>query len=153
MTLEALTRGVQEMQLTQRRKQTEAAQEAAMLLMTGDFPNLTGEQLGVLQGEQRRARNQELRFRTELHSRFSMAASCLFFVFVGGPFAMLQARRQFITTFVMCFLPILLIYYPVMFLMLNLSKNASLNPLWAMWVPNLILGFVGASVLSRVVRH
>jgi len=153
MTLEALTRGVQEMQVTQQRKKMEAAQEAAMLLMTGDFSNLTGEQLGVLQAEQRRARNQELRFRTELHSRFSMAASCLFFVFVGGPFAMLQARRQFITTFVMCFLPILLIYYPVMFLMLNLSKNASLNPLWAMWVPNLILGFVGASVLSRVVRH
>ena len=34
MTLEALTRGVQEMQVTQQRKKMEAAQEAAMLLMT-----------------------------------------------------------------------------------------------------------------------
>ncbi len=153
MTLEALRRGVEEQQVAQRRKESEAAQEAAMLLMLGDFQQLSGDQLTVLQTEQRRARNQELRFRTEIHSRFSMAASCLFFVFIGGPFAMLQARRQFITTFVMCFLPILLIYYPVMFLMVNLSKNASVNPLWAMWVPNLILGCVGISVLSRVVRH
>jgi lipopolysaccharide export system permease protein len=66
---------------------------------------------------------------------------------------MLQARRQFITTFVMCFLPILLVYYPIMFLMVNLSRNATLDAWWAMWIPNVILGVIGASVLQKVIRH
>lgn len=82
-----------------------------------------------------------------------MAASCLFFAFVGGPFSMLQARRQFITSFIMCFLPILVIYYPVMFLMLNLSKTGTIEPWWSMWVPNSILFAAGFFVLQKVIRH
>ena len=103
--------------------------------------------------EQKRLLNDQRRFRTEIHSRFSMAASCLFFTLVGGPFAMLQARRQFITSFIMCFLPILIIYYPVMFLMVNLAKTGTVDPWWAMWVPNVILGTAGAIVLKKVVQH
>ena len=66
---------------------------------------------------------------------------------------MLQARRQFITSFIICFLPILVIYYPVMFLMINLCKTGTLSPWWAMWVPNLIIGVAGLLVLRKVVQH
>jgi lipopolysaccharide export system permease protein len=53
----------------------------------------------------------------------------------------------------MCFLPILLVYYPVLFLMLNLSRTATVNPVWAMWIPNAILFVIGLSLLGRVTRH
>ena len=82
-----------------------------------------------------------------------MAASCLFFTLVGGPFAMLQARRQFITTFIICFLPILIVYYPVMFLMVNLAKTGTINPMLGMWIPNVILTVAGTIVLRKVVQH
>ena len=82
-----------------------------------------------------------------------MAGSCLFFTFLGGPFAVLQARRQFITSFIMCFLPILLVYYPVMFLMANLGKSGSVDPTWAMWVPNAILAVAATVVLKKVIQH
>ena len=82
-----------------------------------------------------------------------MAGSCLFFTILGGPFAMLQARRQFMTSFIMCFLPILLFYYPVTFLMVNLGKKGTVDPTWAMWIPNIIMGIASIFVVRRVIQH
>ncbi|MBL8816743.1 MAG: LptF/LptG family permease [Planctomyces sp.] len=133
--------------------QQQVRQEAALALLTGEVHQLKGEAMENLRGLEARNLSNERRFRTETHSRFAMASSCLFFTLVGGPFSMLQARRQFITSFIMCFLPILVIYYPVMFLMLNLSKTGTIEPWWSMWVPNFILLVVGLAVLRRVVKH
>ena len=153
MTLHALVSGIRDARDEQKQRMEQAHREAAMLLITGEFAQLGGDGVSALSDEGKQAKGRELKYQTEIHSRFSMAASCLFFAFVGGPFSMLQARRQFITTFVMCFLPILLVYYPIMFLMVNLSRNATLDAWWAMWIPNAILGVIGASVLQKVVRH
>lgn len=90
---------------------------------------------------------------TEIHSRLAMCTSCLFFVLIGGPFSMLQARRQFLTSFIICFVPILTIYYPLVLGMMNLCKTGQANPLWAMWVGNAVLLVVGGIVLRRVLRH
>ncbi len=128
-------------------------QEAAMALMTGDFQHLNSEQMDEYAGYEDLAHFLDRRYRTEIHSRYSMAGSCLFFTFLGGPFAVFQARRQFITSFIMCFLPILLVYYPVMFLMANLGKAGSANPAWAMWVPNAILAIAAMVVLRKVIQH
>ena len=75
---------------------------------------------------------------TEIYRRMAMSTSCLVFVLLGSPFAIIQARRQFLTSFMMCFFPILVGYYPLMMLMMNQSKAGVLNPMWAMWVPNLV---------------
>lgn len=128
-------------------------QEAAMLLLTGEFQQLGGKKIQGYAKRSNTAEYQRQRFRTEVFSRYSMACSCLFFAFVGGPFAMLQARRQFITSFIMCFLPILLVYYPVMFLMVNLGKNGTVDPAIGMWIPNAILFVWGAFILRRVIQH
>jgi lipopolysaccharide export system permease protein len=153
MTLSALKKGVIDSQAAQGVREQQLNQEAAMLMLTGDFEQLAGDSIAAIASEKKKAIGDERRFRTEIHSRFSMAASCFFFTFVGGPFAMLQARRQFITTFIMCFLPILIIYYPVMFLMVNLCKTGSFEPWWAVWVSNAILCIVGTIVLRKVVQH
>lgn len=129
------------------------SQMAAMLLLTGDFSELTGENMNDYVLSDQLALIETRRLRTEIHSRFAMSASCMFFVLLGGPFSMLQARRQFITSFILCFLPILLIYYPVHFLMINLCKSGTLQPWWSMWIPNAILATAGSVVLRKVIRH
>jgi lipopolysaccharide export system permease protein len=153
MTLNALKQGIIDSQTAQGAREQQLNQEAAMLMLTGDFEQLSGDSIAAIASEKKKAIGDERRYRTEIHSRFSMAASCFFFTLVGGPFAMLQARRQFITTFIICFLPILIIYYPVMFLMVNLCKTGSLEPWWAVWVSNAILCTVGIIVLRKVVQH
>lgn len=133
--------------------QLQRDQEAAMLLLTGDFQQLASEQIRDYDSFEKLADHRNRRFHTEIHSRYAMAGSCLFFTFLGGPFAILQARRQFITSFILCFLPILLVYYPVTFLMVNLGKSGTVNPAWAMWIPNVVLAVTGVFVLRKVVKH
>lgn len=128
-------------------------QQIAMLLMTGDFDQLAGEQTQQYINNEANAVSTSRRMNTEIHTRYAMAGSCMFFTLLGGPFAVLQARRQFITSFIMCFLPILLVYYPVTFLMVNLCKTGTLAPWWSMWIPNAILGVTSFFVLRKVIRH
>jgi lipopolysaccharide export system permease protein len=128
-------------------------QELAMLFLTGDFEQITSGQTAQFRSDGNWAIFGSHRMETEIHTRYAMAGSCLFFTLLGGPFAVLQARRQFITSFIMCFLPILLVYYPVTFLMANLAKTGTFAAWWSMWVPNAIIGVAAAVVLRRVIRH
>lgn len=90
------------------------------------------------------------RLKTEIHSRYAMACSCFFFVLVGGPFSVWQGKRQFLTSFIMCFIPIVLIYYPIVLLMMNQCKNGMMNPAWAMWVGNAVMSVVGLYFVRKV---
>jgi lipopolysaccharide export system permease protein len=90
---------------------------------------------------------------TELHSRFALSSSCLFFALLGGPFSILQGRRQFLTSFFLCFLPILLVYYPVALLMMNLSKTGTVNPAWSMWLANALLLLAAGWILRKALQH
>ena len=153
LTMATLKQEIAKSELDQSRLVTEINIEANMLMLTGEFQQLCGDGLPVLERSLRSARKKQLEYRAEIHNRFSMSVSCWFFAFLGGPFAMLQARRQFITSFILCFLPILLMYYPVMFLMINLCKTGTVEPWWAMWIPNVIIAVVGLPILRKVVQH
>jgi lipopolysaccharide export system permease protein len=90
---------------------------------------------------------------TEVHGRYALSASCFFFVLLGAPVAILQGRRQFLTTFLMCFLPILLAYYPMVLGMMSLSKSGGVDPTWAMWIGNAVLLVAGGYFTRRVLRY
>ena len=153
LTMDTLQREIARAEIDKKRLATEKNIETAMVLFTGDFQQLASEEISRLDEQATRAVKNELRFRAEIYNRFSMSASCWFFAFLGGPFAMLQARRQFMTSFIICFLPILVVYYPVMFLVMNLCESGILAPWWAMWIPNVIIGAAAFLVLRKVVQH
>ena len=90
---------------------------------------------------------------TEIHSRLALACSCFFFALVGSPFAVLQGRRQFLTSFALCFIPILVLYYPIVLVMMNLGKDAVVHPAFGMWLGNLGMGLVAWLLLKRVLQH
>ncbi len=127
--------------------------DAAMLMAIGDFDRMIENEFVMFEKHQHFTIEEFNKLRTETFSRLSMATSCFFFVLVGGPFAILQGRRQFLTSFFLCFLPILLGYYPIALLMMNLSKQGSVDPSYAMWLGNILLGVVGLRVLTKVLRH
>lgn len=153
LTMDTLQREIARAEIDKKRLATEKNIETAMVLFTGDFQQLASEEISRLDEQAKRAVKNELKYRAEIHNRFSMSASCWFFAFLGGPFAMLQARRQFITSFIICFLPILVVYYPVMFLVMNLCESGVLAAWWAMWVPNMIIGAAAFLVLQKVMQH
>jgi lipopolysaccharide export system permease protein len=81
-----------------------------------------------------------------------MAVSCLFFVLLGSPFAIVMARKQILTCFLFCFLPILTVYYPITMMTQNLSKIGTLDPSWAVWSANGVMG-LAATYFMRKVMH
>ncbi|MFM9960510.1 MAG: LptF/LptG family permease [Planctomycetaceae bacterium] len=137
----------------QQKLRTQRELEAALALATGDFAVLQNGQIKKFDAQLRTNRYKYNGQRTEVQLRFAMACSCFFFVLVGSPFAVLQAKRQFLTNFFVCFVPILLIYYPLVLLAKNLSSTGTTDPAWAMWVGNALTAIIGVIVLRRVAQH
>ena len=90
---------------------------------------------------------------TEWQLRISMAVGSLLFVFLGGPVGILFARRDFLSAFMTCFLPIIGLYYPLMLVGTNLSKEGLLAPICSLWIGNVLLAIMAGFVLPSVVKH
>jgi lipopolysaccharide export system permease protein len=84
--------------------------------------------------------------------RWANGFSCLCFVLVGAPMAIRMRNADFLTSFFLCFLPILVVYYPVF--MLGVSRvKAGVLPPPAVWMGNLLVTLWGLWLLRRVVRN
>ncbi|MDY0166647.1 MAG: LptF/LptG family permease [Thermoguttaceae bacterium] len=92
------------------------------------------------------------RLRTERHRRWSAGFSCLFFVWVGAPMAVWMRNRDFLSSFFLCFLPILIVYYPLLAYGIDGAKNGTIPP-WGVWAGNLLLGVWGVTLMKKVVRY
>lgn len=134
------------------RHKEQLAATAAMDLLAGEFDRLTSPewhhrfaQLALM--------NQHLcRLRLEPYRRWSAGFSCLCFVWVGAPMAVWRRNRDFLTSFFLCFLPILIVYYPLLAYGIDGAKNGTIPPI-SVWSGNLLLAVWGAWLLRKVLRH
>ena len=76
----------------------------------------------------RTGRSESNEYETEKQFRLSMAFGSFLFVFLGAPVGILFARRDFLSAFISCFVPIIALYYPFMLLGMNLGKEGSMDP-------------------------
>lgn len=127
--------------------------DVALILAQGNYERFTERWFQVYAQTLHDEGSQRNRLRTELHSRFALSCSCFFFTLLGSPFSMLQARRQFLTSFFCVFFPIVTVYYPVMLLMMNLCKTGTLDPAWSVWVGNVSVTIAAWFVLRRTLKH
>jgi len=84
--------------------------------------------------------------------RWANGFSCLCFVLVGAPMAIRMRNADFLTSFFLCFLPILLVYYPVFMLGVSRVKSGSLPPP-AVWMGNVLVALWGLWLLRSVIRR
>lgn len=91
---------------------------------------------------------------TERYMRSAQAFGPLVFVLIGAPVGILFAKRDFLSAFITCFLPIVLVYYPLLLMGVNLSKEQIIHPMAAMWLGNAVLAVVGVCfAMPPVTRH
>ena len=91
------------------------------------------------------------RLRTEPYRRWSNGFTCFCFVLVGTPVAMMRRSADSLTTFFVCFLPILIVYYPLLMLGEDLSTSGELPPI-TFWLGNAVLLLPGYWLMRRVIR-
>ena len=77
--------------------------------------------------------------------RNALACSVFFFVALGAPVGILFAKRDFLSAFITCFLPIILIYYPLVLAGINMSKEGIILPA-VVWSGNIVLAALAALV-------
>ena len=127
--------------------------ESAFTLAMGDFDTLFDPALTNYDAQAGFNEEELRKLDTEVFSRFSMSSSCLFFALLGGPYSIAHGRKQFLTNFFLCFMPVLLLYYPISMLMMTLSKSGTVDPVWAMWVGNLLLLMAAIRIIRKVLQH
>ena len=89
---------------------------------------------------------------TEKQLRMSMACGSLLFALLGAPVGILFAKRDFLSAFMTCFLPIIGAYYPFMLLGVNLGKEGQVAPEIALWIGNFILAIGAGLVYPRIIK-
>jgi lipopolysaccharide export system permease protein len=105
------------------------------------------EREAMLQGSRARLH----RLNTEKHRRWASGFTCLALAMVGIPLAIQLKTSDVMTTFGICFLPTLLVYYPIFALTLDMAKQGKLPPN-AVWLANYLFFCIGVLMIRRVMH-
>ena len=132
--------------------QQRLAAEAALQMMTGELESLTDSQWSRRNRQLSDATVRLHRLETEPWRRWAAGFSCLFFVMVGAPLAIRMRNADLWSSFAMCFLPVLVVYYPLLAFGVERAKSGALPPC-SVWVGNIIFGLVGFWLLRRTLRN
>ena len=89
---------------------------------------------------------------TEINKKISLAFSCLVFILLGCPLAIITRRREKSINFGIAFL-IVGIYYLLLMGSEALSLQGYADPKIAMWIPNIILGIIGLLLTYRLCAY
>jgi len=128
-----------------------AAAKTAIGMFTGRLEQTTPPAVEQERQQSKQAVNRLNRIIMEPWRRWANGFSCLCFVLVGAPMAIRMRNADFLTSFFLCFLPILVVYYPVF--MLGISRvKAGVLPPPAVWMGNVLITLWGLWLLRRVVR-
>jgi lipopolysaccharide export system permease protein len=127
--------------------------KTVLALSGGDFERLSASEFQQTDFLETLRAERQQKLRTEIHGRVALSCSCFFFVLIGSPIAIIWGKRQFLTNFALCFTPILLGYYPIVLLTMNLCRDGVIEPAWGMWVGNAGLLATAIVVLRKVFRN
>jgi lipopolysaccharide export system permease protein len=130
----------------------EWAAKAALQLMTGDGRRLFHREWETEEALYHLAREILQRLNTETYRRWSNAFSCFCFVLVGAPLAVWRRNSDYLTTFFICFFPILLVYYPLLMLGVDQAKSGRVPPA-TVWLGNVVLLAASVPLLRRMIRY
>jgi lipopolysaccharide export system permease protein len=88
----------------------------------------------------------------EYQMRPALALGCVCFVLVGCPVGIWFSRSDYLSSFITCFLPIILMYYPLILCGINLAKSGKMPAAPAIWPANAVVGLAGTFLLRRLMR-
>ncbi len=134
------------------RLQQSFAAEAGFELLSGDVEALSSAAWEPKRQTLLDAQNRLHRLRTEPWRRWASGFSCLAFVLLGAPLAIRFRNSDYISTFGMCFIPILIGYYPLLMYGVDQAKSGHLPP-YSVWLANVVCGGIGLLFIRRVIRY
>ncbi len=132
--------------------QQQLAMTASLQLISGNLMALTNPSWDEKNKALRAAIFRHHRLQTEPWRRWANGFSCFCFVIVGAPLAIQFRRFDFWSIFGICFVPVLLAYYPLLMYGLNQAKSGMLPP-FVVWLGNAVMLVIGLWLISRIEKH
>ena len=123
--------------------------------------NATQQELNQVADKQQRAELQALisslnwkidRLSAEPHRRWANGFSCIAFTLVGIPLAVLRGSSSALSTFFMAFMPILLVFYPLLMTSETLALSGYCPP-WSFWFADAVLAIAGGLLIKKAVGN
>jgi lipopolysaccharide export system permease protein len=90
---------------------------------------------------------------TELHMRPALSFGCVFFVLLGCPVGIWLSRNDYLSSFISCFLPVVLLYYPLLLCATSYAKQGKVHPAPALWAANGMMVLFALPLFRRLLRH
>lgn len=128
------------------------AAQTGFSLISARWSELAGPRGSELQSRIRAGNDRLIKLRAEPWRRWSGGFSCFFFAVVGVPLAIRMKSADYWTSFGLCFVPILLVYYPLLQFGSDQAKSGQLPP-YAVWTGNVLLGLASIHLSKSVYRY
>ena len=91
--------------------------------------------------------------RYEYYLRPAIAFGCLLFAVLGCPVGLWANRADYLSIFVICFLPALLVYYPVLFMVGGYARDGKIPMAVGVWTANAVLALATVILSWRLIRR
>jgi lipopolysaccharide export system permease protein len=127
--------------------------QTTVQFLWADVPGDGAKRLRNLTERVQNHRRQLLALDVEVLMRPAISVGCLFFILVGCPVGILLSRSDYLSSFIICFLPIVFIYYPLLLCGTGMAKEGRLSPLPLVWAANTVVAFVGLGLFRRLLKH
>ena len=126
-----------------------AAVRAAGQMLSGNLVGISDSKWNVTTTMLGRSSRRINRLKAEPWRRWANGFSCLCFVFVGAPLAIRLKKFDFWTNFALVFIPILIVYYPLLMFGVSQAKTGALPP-WIVWLGNAVMLLYGLWLMYRI---
>ncbi len=110
----------------------------------------------VFQGIRDRAgafRQQQLALDVELHMRAALSLGCLFFILVGCPVGIWSSRGDYLSSFITCFLPIIVVYYPLILCGTGFAREGRFPLVPLVYGADAVLGLMSVFLFWRLLKN
>jgi lipopolysaccharide export system permease protein len=102
--------------------------------------------------ERRVCENHILSMQSELHMRPALALGCFCFALIGCPIGIWFSKNDYLSAFITCFLPIVTIYYPLLFCLINMTRAGKMSPWLGIYDADLAMMLAGMILFRRLTR-
>jgi lipopolysaccharide export system permease protein len=136
------------LELLQRQREVLAEGKALAAQLATDLPR---KRLTALTQRQDHLRWEHTDLELELHTRLALSLGCLGFVVVGCLVGTWSRQGGYLSAFTACFLPIVLLYYPLLLCGLKSARMGCIPAALGAWPADVVLG-LAALVLCRRLR-
>lgn len=88
----------------------------------------------------------------EIQMRPALAVGCMCFVLIGCPVGVWASRSDYLSVFMVCFLPTVFAYYPLSLAGTNMAKDGKL-PVIAVWAADALLAMTALFLIKRLMKR